>query len=141
MNCTFFGRRDASETVKKEIELKIRKLIEENNDVNFYVGNNGNYDYYVQTTLEKLSKELKINYFIVLSRIDEKALSSLQGHTIFPEELVKALPRYAISLRNDWLIKNCDYAIVFTNKFSHSLKWAEQAKKKGLSVFHIEMPS
>ncbi len=138
MICTFFGHRDTSERIKDELKNTVSALID-NGVKKFYVGNNGNFDLIVQDVLFELQKtQENIDYKIVLSYIDEKALCGDQEATIFPEGLEGVPRRYAVSKRNEWLIKSSNYVIAYcTNSFSNCHKWIEKAKKKGLSVINL----
>lgn len=137
MNCTFFGHKNAPESIVASIEKEIVSLIDIGVN-SFYVGNNGNFDYFVQNTLKKLSYTYDISYLIVLSRVDEIALGGEQAATVFPEKLDFSIPKFAISKRNEWLIKKCDIAIVYVkNRYSNSYKWLERAQKKGLKIINI----
>lgn len=139
MTCMFLGHRDAPDFIKEILYKEICMLIENEGVKKFYVGNNGNYDFLVQRVLEKISKERSdIEFFIVLSYPGERALSNNQEETFFPQGLEKALPKYAISKRNEWLINNSDYAVVFFNhRFSNCARWVEKAEKKGLKIINV----
>ena len=139
MVCTFFGHRDAPDSIKEAVLDKIVSLMLQENVKTFYVGNNGNFDFLVQSLLFELKKEYKdINYSIVLSRVDEKVKTEQQLETLFPEELDKTPSRYAISKRNDWLIKNSQFLITYTKrKFSNCYKLIETASKRGLKIINI----
>ena len=137
MNCTFFGHKDAPASIKASIEKAIISLIDVGVKT-FYVGNNGNFDYLVQNVLKELSCIYDMSYLIVLSRVDEVALSGEQAATLFPEKLDFSIPKFAISKRNEWLIKKCDFAIVYVkNRYSNSYKWLERAQKKGLKIITL----
>lgn len=139
MICTFFGHRDAPGSLRSLLKSTILELIAKRGITLFYVGNNGNFDYMVQNVLEEIAKSgVPIEYYIVLSTPLEKAIGKAQHNTIFPEGLEKALPRYAISKRNDWLIERSDFAITYVrHTFSNAYKLAEKAKRKGLEVINI----
>ena len=139
MICTFFGHKNSPEWVKKALKIKIVKLIQCEKIDRFYVGNNGNFDFYAQTVLRELIEEgYDLSYCIVLSRINESAACGEQAATVFPLELVGALPRFAISKRNEWLIKNSDCVITYcVQKMSNSYKWTEKALKKGLKIIQL----
>ena len=139
MNCMFIGHQTASDEIKKPLKDAILYLIRTEQIKNFFVGNNGNFDFYVQCALRELKNEVRsICFSIVLSRLDEKALSENQGETIFPEGLENSLPKFAIAKRNDWLIKNSSFVIAYvTNQFSNSYKWMQKASKKGLKVINL----
>ena len=93
----------------------------------------------VQGVVEKIALSNKsIKYSIVLSRIDESAIGGNQSATIFPEGFEWYPKRFAISKRNDWLISNSSYAIVYVqDKYSNSYKWAQKAIKKNLKTINL----
>lgn len=73
MNCTFFGHRDVTCEVKELLKSAILDLIDKEHINNFLVGNNGNFDFYVQCTLAELKKEgVDISFAIVLSHLGKK---------------------------------------------------------------------
>lgn len=139
MNCTFFGHRDVSDAIKGDLEESILSLIETERIELFLVGNNGNFDFLVQEVLAGLKREGKdVRFRIVLSRLDEKALSMNQKETVFPEELENTIPKFAISKRNEWLIKNASVLIAFVkHRPSSSAVWVERAARRGLAVRNI----
>ena len=139
MNCAFFGHRNAPSEIKILLKEAILHLIQTEGVRNFFVGNNGNFDFYVQCVLKELKDEgLDICFDIVLSRLGEIALSENQSETIFPEELESVLPKFAISKRNDWLIKNSSFVITYmTHTFSNSYRWIQKASRKGIKIIYL----
>ena len=138
MVCTFFGHKDAPSSIKMRLEEIIEALINEGMN-NYYVGNNGNFDFYVQGVLENIVKKHNdIRFSVVLSTINETAIGTKQKYTVFPEGLENALPKFAILKRNDWMINNSQIVITYVrHNFSNSHKWLEKAKKKGLGVINL----
>lgn len=133
MICTFLGHRDATDSIKPKLKDAILQLIKEG-VTEFYVGNNGAFDFYVQTVL----KDIANNFSVILSAINERSIGVDQSYTVFPEGLEKALPKFAISKRNDWMINNSQIAITYVNHhFSSSYKWLEKARKKGLKIINL----
>lgn len=120
MTYTFFGHSDCPQSVKPKLETEIKRLIMDGVDT-FYVGNNGNFDLYVQQVLQKCaSTEPKIKYYIVLAYTPDKNTRFVVDfeRTIVPEEAASAMPRYAISYRNKWLVAHADYVVTYiTHKF------------------------
>ena len=139
MICTFFGHRDTPDEIRKALTETIKKLTTEEDELLFYVGNNGKFDYLVQIVLSEIKKEDKsIDYCVVLSYLGEHALSNQQENTIFPEGLENVPPRFAISKRNEWMLKNSDCVITYTaHKFSNSYKLIQKALKRGLRVINL----
>ena len=138
MKCCFFGHHDATSKVKKAIKSTVVILINEG-ITDFYVGNNGKFDYYVQQTLgELISKGYNIRVTVVLSYIDEVAICLDQKCTLYPDGLEKTPLRFAISKRNDYMISVSKVAIIHVrHSFSNTHKLCEKAKKKGLRVIEI----
>lgn len=139
MNCIFFGHRDSPEGIYEDLKNAIRILITSENVSVFYLGNNGNFDYMCQRALSELSKEYNhISYTIILSRIDEIALNKEQEHTVFPEELETAPYRFAISRRNDLLIKRGNIVVTSSrHKASNTYKLITKAVKLGMRVINL----
>ena len=139
MNCTFIGHRDAPNEIKKIVKETIVCVIKREGVKKFFVGNNGNFDFYVQCVLQELKEEGEdIHFDIVLSRLDEKAITGNQNKTIFPEGLEKAAPKFSIVKRNDWLIRNSSILIAYVPyKISNSGRIMEKAYKRGLKIINI----
>ena len=138
MMCTFLGHHDVQSNIREALKKVIIELIQ--NGVNeFVVGNNGKFDFYAQEILFELqNRGEKINISIALSHIDEESLTNNQGFTVFPDVLEKCLPRFAISKRNDWMIKKSQIAVVYlAQNFSNTSKWVEKAKRRKLKIINI----
>ena len=59
-------------------------------------------------------------------------------HTIIPEGIEQVYPRFAISWRNKWMIKQSDYVVVYiTHSFGGATQFANFAAKKGKNVINI----
>ena len=138
MKCTFIGHSDAPFYLREKIKLEVEELIT-SGVRDFLVGNNGRFDYMVQSVLsEKIKENYDINLTVVLSYIDESAIYVEQKYTIYPEGLEKTPLRYAISKRNDWLIQRSNIMVAYVkHNFSNSHKWLEKAKKKGLKIINL----
>ena len=53
MVCTFFGHRNAPETIKTSLRATLIDLIENKNVNMFYIGNNGAFDRMVRESLKE----------------------------------------------------------------------------------------
>lgn len=138
MMCTFLGHHDVQSNIREALKKAIVELIQNGVD-EFVVGNNGKFDFYAQEILIELqNRGEKINISIALSHIDEESLTNSQGFTVFPDVLEKCLPRFAISKRNDWMIKKSQVAVVYlAHNFSNTSKWVEKAKRRKLKIINI----
>ncbi len=137
MNCTFFGHHDAPEHIKPKLKETILNIFDRGVS-SFYVGNNGRFDFLVQEALNELNKSYSIKYSIILSYLNEKAIIGNQENTLYPEELEGVYQRFAISKRNEWLLKKSSIIIAYVqNSFSNAYKWIEKARKKGLIIINL----
>lgn len=74
----------------------------------------------------------------MLSRIDEQAIGGEQEATVFCEGMERALPRFAVSKRNDWLLKNADMLIAYvSHRFSNCEKLLSRARKREIRILNL----
>ena len=114
-SCTFFGHRDCLETIKSRLREVLVDLII-NHDVDmFYVGHQGQFDAYVHSELKKLKQEYpRINHAVVLAYMPSKntEYDDYSG-TMLPEGIDSVHPHYAISWRNNWMLRESDYVVSY----------------------------
>ena len=129
--CTFFGHRDCPDTVKQRLRQVLIDLIENHNVDMFYVGNHGRFDAIVRSELRNLQLEYpQINYAVVLAYMPGKQTEyDDYSDTMLPEGIESAHPRYAISWRNNWMLKQSDYVVTY---ITHSWGGAAQHAYKAL---------
>lgn len=138
--CTFFGHRDCPETIKPKLRSTIIDLIENHNVDMFYVGNQGQFDAMVRSTLKKLKQAYPhIDYAVVLAYMPGKPSEHEDySDTIFPEGLETVHPRYAISRRNTWMLTHADYVITYiTHSWGGAAQFAKKASALNKSVFNL----
>ena len=142
MTCTFFGHRDAGKEIEPTLLEVIVDLIENKNVTSFYVGNNGQFDYMVRKILRLIKKSYpQIDYSVVLAYMprEKKELDFYDySDTIFPDGLENTPPRFAISRRNEWMIKNSDYVVTYVKYIvGGAAKFKSLAQSKGKTVLEI----
>ena len=58
--------------------------------------------------------------------------------TMLPEGIESVHPRYAISWRNNWLLKQADYVVTYiTHSWGGAAQYAAKAKKQGKTVVEL----
>ena len=142
MTCTFFGHRDAGEEIEPKLTEVISDLIENKNVTRFYVGNNGQFDYMVRKNLKLLKKLYpQIDYSVVLAYMpcEKKEFDPTDySDTVFPDGLESVPPQFAISKRNEWMIKNADYVVTYVRYIvGGAAKFKDLAVRKGKTVIEI----
>ena len=140
MICAFFGHKDTPESVKPALEAAVKQIIERYSDTTFYVGNNGNFDRMVLSVLKSLSEDFPtISYSVILAYLSISKSSEFDGlSTIYPEGIECVPKKYAISYRNDWIVRQSDMVICYiTHNYGGAAKFVEKACKKGKTVCNL----
>ncbi len=138
--CTFIGHKDFSTVKYKDLFAEVERLIIEENVIRFYVGTHGNFDKMSYQVLSELEKYYDIDIIVVLAylNINKDEIFFDISKTVFPQILEKTPPRYAISARNKYMIKKCQYMICgVNNTFSNSYNFVEYAMKRNIKIKNI----
>ena len=138
--CTFFGHRECPDTIKPKLREVLVDLIENHGVDMFYVGNQGQFDAIVRSTLQDLQKEYpQVDYAVVLAYMPgEKNDYDDYSDTMLPEGVEFVHPRYAISWRNNWLLKQSDYVVTYiTRSWGGAAQYVAKAKKQGKTVIDL----
>lgn len=140
MIVSFFGHSDTPSSVSPSLEKAIQQIIDENENVTFYVGTNGAFDRMVQSVLDKFSKIYShIEYYIVLAYLPIKEDDYYDGlPTIFPEGIENVPKRFAIDFRNKFMVNECDTVICYVwHVGGGARKFMEMAKKKRKTILNL----
>ena len=138
--CTFFGHRDCPETIKPKLRKALVDLITNHNVDMFYVGNQGRFDAIARGELRDLQCEYPhINYAVVLAYMPGKQTEyDDYSDTMLPEGIESVHPRYAISWRNNWMLKQSDYVVTnITHSWGGAAQWAQKAKRNRKYVIKL----
>ena len=138
--CTFFGHRECPDSIKAQLRAALIDLVT-NHDVDmFYVGNQGRFDAIVRGVLRELKKEYsQINYAVVLAYMPGKQTEfDDYSDTMLPEGIESVHPRYAISWRNNWMIRQSDYVVTYiTHSWGGATQCVLKAEKQGKAIINL----
>ena len=140
--CTFFGHRDTPEAIKPRLREAIVELIEKYGVTTFYIGDKGAFDLMAKSIIRELCNVYpQIRYSVVLAYLPQKRDEFDTrdfSDTIFPEGIESVPKRYAISWRNNWMLKRADHVICYVNhSWGGAAQFAEKALKQGKSVINL----
>ncbi len=135
--CTFLGHRECPESIKPVLHDTIRNLILFHDVDIFYVGNQGQFDAFTRSVLHDLSKDYPhVRYAVVLAYMPKDAED--QADTMFPEGIEMIHPRYAITWRNNWMLREADFVVTYiTHTWGGAYQFAKKATSKGKHVFNL----
>ena len=140
MTVTFFGHRNTPEHIKNNLETTILNLIENQNANVFLVGNHGGFDNMCNHIIYKLKEKYPhIKHYTILAYMPTK--NNFYNHyenTILPEDVAISHPKFAISKRNDWMLKNSDIVVCYIkHSDGGAAKYYKKAKRHGKLVINI----
>ena len=138
--CTLFGHSDCPETIRPNLQAVLIDLIVNQNIEMFYVGNQGQFDAIVRNVLRVLKMDYpSINYAVVLAYMPVKK-SEYEDHsdTMLPEGIEMVHPRYAISWRNNWMLRQSEYVVTYiTRTWGGAAQYAAKAKRLKKNVINL----
>lgn len=140
--CTFFGHRDCPGSIKPKLREVLIDLIENHAVDMFFVGQQGAFDGIVRSVLKELiSVYPHIHYAVVLERLPTKRDefdTRDYSDTMLPEGIETVHPRFAISWRNKWMIKQSDYVVTYiTHSWGGAALFAEKAEQQKKTVINL----
>ena len=120
----FFGHREITHNIRPKLTEIIEKLIAVDGVTEFYVGHQGQFDIMVYSVLKELGEKFpQIRYTVVLAYMPDEHIKELYGeNTLFPDGMENVPKRFAISKRNDWMLKHSDTAILCVEGHGRSIK-------------------
>ena len=140
--CTFFGHRDTPEAIKPRLREAIVELIERHSVTTFYIGDKGAFDLMAKSIIRELCDVYpQIRYSVVLAYLPQKRDEFDTrdfSDTIFPEGIEAVPKRYAISWRNNWMLKRADYVICYVNhSWGGAAQFAEKAQRQKKEIIPL----
>lgn len=113
--CAFFGHSELFQDISTQLEDAIIGAIDQGYDI-FWCGGYGTFDRNAAAIAHNLQKRYPhIQTVLILAYLPEQPLPELYNYSIFPEGIEIGPPRFAISRRNQWIVKHCDSAICYVN--------------------------
>lgn len=141
--CTFFGHRDCPENIEPILTKVMIELITVKGVTMFYVGNQGRFDQIALKVLRILKDidSVNMDYAVVLAyvpSVPERFVRYTEGETMLPEGIEQVHPKFAISWRNDWMLRNSDYVVTYTtHSWGGAARYAAKARKMRKNIINI----
>ena len=104
------------------------------------MGHQGQFDAIVRSTLRELKKEYpQVNYAVVLAYMPGKKTEyDDYSDTMLPEGIEFVHPHYAISWRNNWMLKQSDYVVTYiTHTWGGAFQYSQKAKRQKKNVINL----
>lgn len=142
--CSFFGHKDAPQSLYPEIKANIELLITQRNVDSFMVGNQGGFDSMVLKAFRELRQVYPhICYNVVLAYMPtQKQEYELYdpSETFLPEGIETVPKRFAISWRNKWMVREADIILCYiTHSWGGAAQFVEYAKRQGKEIINLSV--
>lgn len=138
--CTFFGHRDCPEMIRDKLREALIDLITNHKVEMFYVGHQGQFDAMVRSVLRELKEEYpQTHYAVVLAYMPGKRNEyDDYSDTMLPEGIELIHPNYAISWRNNWMLRQADYVVThITHAWGGAAQFAQKARRQKKVVINL----
>ena len=141
MTVTFFGRRNTPDSVQPILKKTLIQLIVNEDADTFYVGNEGSFDRMVYGTLKELRKIYPfIEYKVVLAYLTKRKSDYYTvepADTLFPDELLKTPLKFAVSKRNEIMLKLADTVVMYACMSGNTWNLKAAAEDKGKRIINL----
>ena len=141
MTVTFFGHRNTPDSVQPILKKTLIQLIVNEDADTFYVGNEGSFDRMVYGTLKELRKIYPfIEYKVVLAYLTKRKSDYYTvepADTLFPDELLKTPLKFAVSKRNEIMLKLADTVVMYACTAGSTLNLKALAEDRGKRVIKL----
>jgi len=139
--CTFFGHSCCPEQIRPKLRAVVVDLIENHGIDRFYVGNHGGFDGMVHSVLGQIVPTYAgVQYAVVLSCVPTRtdAYDWEFCDTIVPDGIELVPPRFGISWRNKWMIRQAEYVVTYvTHSFGGAAQFAHMAQRQGKRMIEL----
>ncbi len=142
MVCSFFGHKDAPQSIYPQIKGSIEQLIIQRNIYSFMVGNNGRFDSMVLKALREMKEKYPhICYNVVLAYIpSDKNEHELYdpSETLIPDGIEARPKRFAISYRNRWMVQKSNVVLCYiTRSWGGAVQFVQYAQRQGKDIVNL----
>ena len=140
--CTFFGHQNTPNSIRPKLKQTLEELIVKHDVSMFYVGNHGQFDALVKSVLQELKIVYPhIEYAVVLAympKLEQNDSSVDFTDSFLPEGIETVYPRYAISWRNKWMLRQADYVVTYvTHSWGGAAQFEQLAKRQHKTVIKL----
>lgn len=143
MKITFCGHKEVAdrEDVEKWVYMVCRDMVHKGAN-EFYLGGYGGFDCLCADFLRELKKEQPhIRRILVLPYLNGSMPAEGYDATVYPP--LESVPRrFAISRRNEWMVRECDAVIAYVaHSWGGAAKTLKYAKRKKKSILLFDSPA
>ena len=138
MTCTFFGHKDAPDAIYPKLLKVVEELFLEHNVDRFLVGTHGSFDSLSLKALRELKKKYPLLVYSVVLAYLSDVNHYEDAETIFPEGIEVVPKRFAITYRNEWMVRASDVVVCYIDhSWGGASQFVEMATKQGKEIINL----
>lgn len=138
MTCVFFGHKDAPVAIYPRLLEVIEELFLERKVDRFLVGTHGIFDSLALKALRELKQKYPLLVYGVVLAYMPNANNYQDFETIFPEGIEVAPKRFAITYRNEWMVRASDVVVCYIDhSWGGASQFVEMATKQGKEIINL----
>ena len=138
---SLFGHREIDNFRLLEDKLKpiIKRLIQTKPYVAFLIGRNGEFDEYAASIIKQIQNEIgkennDISLVLPYTVANLEYYEKYYDNIIIPESVYGVHPKAAITIKNQWMIEQSDFVLVYVERETGgaytAMKYAEKLSRK-----------
>ncbi len=137
--CTFFGHRDAPESLYPALLQTIEQLILQEKVTCFFVGNHGAFDRLAYNALRQMRKYYPhIHIAVVLAYMPSAKDERYSEDSLLPEGIETVPKRFSINYRNEWMLRRSTYVISYViRRFGGAARCVDLAKARNKTIISL----
>ena len=146
---SFFGHRKLYDIrqIDERLSPLLKELIQTKPYVVFLIGRHGEFDEYVASLIKRVQKEVgsdnnDLTLVLPYTMADVEYYEKYYDSVIIPELVDGVHPKFAITLKNRWMVEQADLVIVNVEHRKGgaytAMKYAERNNKKIINICDIE---
>lgn len=147
---SLFGHREIRDLYRLEEKLSkvVKELIQIKPYIVFLIGRNGEFDKYSTSIIKRIIREIKsenseITLVLPYMVSDMEYYEKYYDNIIIPESVCMAHHKYAITLRNRWMVEQSDLIICYVERENggaySALKYAQKHGKQIINLTEIQI--
>ncbi len=137
--CTFFGHRDAPDSVLPSLTDAIERLIATEDVTHFYVGTHGAFDRMAYHALKQAKMQHPhIHINVVLAYMPTPRDDCYGEDSLLPEGIETVPKRFAINYRNEWMLRHSTHVISYVvRNFCGAARYVDLARKQNKTIISL----
>ena len=143
---SLFGHRsfDAHREVENKIFAELRKILQNTEQVEVYIGRNGEFDVFAASVIKRFQKSVG-SEICTMTLVLPYTVRDICHYEKYYDSIlipIKEHPKAAIDARNKWMVENTDGVLVYVeNTYGGAFRAMNYAKRLNKDIINMATPT